>query len=114
MLSRETGQEHGGSWMQRIACEDQRIPVAGNERDREWRRLLSRSGQLSQLSRAVRWSDVILPVLERISRETDCEYWIGAGAVAQTVWNHATQRPGYDILSTDITKILKLLMNKNQ
>ena len=64
---------------------------------------MSRSGRLSQLGKAVRWSDLILLVLKKVSRETDCEYWIGAGAVAQTVWNHATRRPPeYGINDIDV------------
>ncbi len=34
---------------------------------------------LNELAAAIRFSHVIVPVLEAISRETDCEYWVGAG-----------------------------------
>ena len=49
--------------------------------------------ELARLSEAIFSSHILLPVLETINQRTDREFWIGAGAVAQTVWNYQTDRP---------------------
>lgn len=56
--------------------------------------MMQQSGErLDRLREAVFSSEVILTVLELLSGQTDHEFWVGAGAVAQTVWNFQTERP---------------------
>ena len=72
------------------------------------------NSELTQFRKAVFSSAVMLAVLEGISTQLDCVYWLGAGAIAQTVWNYITKRPcRYGINDIDIAYFDDIDLSEN-
>jgi len=46
--------------------------------------------QIAQLTKIVRQNEVLYDVIEKVSRVGLRDYYIGAGCIAQTVWNYQT------------------------
>lgn len=61
------------------------------------------AGNLKTLRSILLGSPVIAAVIEVLSHREEVEYWVGAGAIAQTVWNSLTnKRPEYCLHDIDI------------